>query len=151
MILTRQNLPTLDRTKYAPASGVAHGRYVLADAAGGKPAVILLATGSEVSLCVAAFEQLTKAGIAARVVSMPSWQLFEQQTPRYRNQVLPPDVTARVGVEVGIEQGWERIWGRRDSSWACRTSASAPIDKLLTEFHFRRQRRGPGQVGTRRR
>ncbi len=111
MILTRQNLPTIDRSKYAAASGVAKGAYVLADAPQGKPSVILMATGSEVGLCVQAYEQLTKEGIAVRLVSMPCWELFEAQDEAYRNSVLPPSVTARVGVEAAAQFGWDRYLG----------------------------------------
>src|SRR5262249_19900301 len=99
LVLTRQAVPTFDRTRYAPAAGVAKGGYVLADAAGGKPDVILIATGSEVSLCVAAYEKLTADGVKARVVSLPSWELFEQQPKEYRDSVIPPSVTKRVTVE----------------------------------------------------
>ncbi|MGA7379953.1 MAG: transketolase, partial [Terriglobales bacterium] len=98
LVLTRQALPTVDRSKYASAAGVVKGAYVLADASDGKPDVILLATGSEVSLCLSAYEQLTAAGVKARVVSMPSWDLFEKQSDAYKNQVLPPAVKARVSV-----------------------------------------------------
>ncbi len=112
LILTRQNLPTLDRTKYASASGLAKGAYVLIDPPSGKPQVILIGTGSEVSICVTAQEQLAQQGIAARVVSMPSWELFEVQDEQYRNSVLPPDVTARVACEAGIRQGWDHYIGR---------------------------------------
>jgi transketolase len=111
LVLTRQNMPTLDRSKYASAEGVERGGYVLADAKGGKPELILLGTGSELSLAVAAYEELTQAGVAARVVSMPSFELFEDQTPAYREQVLPPGVTARVAVEAGIRMGWDRYIG----------------------------------------
>jgi transketolase len=111
LVLTRQNLPTFDRTKYAAASGVARGAYVLAEAPGGKPSVILMATGSEVSLCVAAHEQLAKEGIASRVVSMPSWELFEAQDKAYRASVLPPSITARIAVEAASGFGWERWIG----------------------------------------
>jgi transketolase len=111
LVLTRQNLRTLDRTKYAAASGVARGAYVLADAPGGKPSVILMGTGSEVSLCVAAHEQLAKDGVASRVVSMPSWELFEAQDEAYRKSVLPPGVTARIAVEAASGFGWERWLG----------------------------------------
>jgi transketolase len=111
LILTRQNLPTLDRTKYAAASGLAKGAYVLADPASGTPKVILIGTGSEVSLCVAAYEQLTAQGIAARVVSMPSWELFEAQPEEYRHSVLPPAITARVAVEAAAQFGWDRYIG----------------------------------------
>src|SRR5207245_3376307 len=108
LILSRQALPTLDRTKYAAASGLARGAYVLADAAGGKPDVLLLATGSEVSLCVEAYEKLKAEGIKARVVSMPSWELFERQDASYKESVLPATVTARVSVEMASTFGWER-------------------------------------------
>jgi len=111
LILTRQNLPTLDRTKYAPAAGLAKGAYVLADAQGGKPRVILIGTGSEVSICVAAYEQLTAQGIAVRVISMPSWELFEKQDEAYRHSVFPPDVTARVACEAAVRQGWDHYIG----------------------------------------
>jgi transketolase len=111
LVLTRQNLPTLDRSKYAAASGVAQGAYILADADGGKPQVILMATGSELSLAVEAYEKLTAEGIKARVVSMPSWELFEMQDEAYRASVLPPDVTARVAVEAAGKFGWERYLG----------------------------------------
>ena len=111
MILTRQNMPTLDRTKYAPAAGVERGGYVLIDAPQGKPQVLLLATGSELSLAVEAYDELSAAGIAARVVSMPSFELFEAQDESYRGQVLPSGVKARVAVEAGIRQGWDRYIG----------------------------------------
>ncbi len=105
LVLTRQAVPTLDRTKYAPASGVAKGAYVLADAVGGRPDVILMASGSELSLCVDAYEKLKTEGVKARVVSMPCWELFEQQDAEYKASVLPPDVTARVAVEMGSTFG----------------------------------------------
>jgi transketolase len=111
LILTRQNVPTLDRTKYAAASGLARGAYILADAAGGKPDVILIGTGSELSLAVAAYEKLTSEGIKARVVSMPSWELFDEQDEKYRASVLPRSVKARVAVEAGLRQGWDRYIG----------------------------------------
>ena len=111
LVLTRQNLPTLDRTKYAPASGLARGAYILADAEGGKPDVILIATGSEVAMTVEAYEQLTADGIRARVVSMPSMELFDKQPAEYRDEVLPPSVTARVAVEKGTPFGWDRWVG----------------------------------------
>ena len=109
LILTRQALPTLDRTKYASAAGVARGGYILADAEGGKPEVILIATGSEISLCVNAYEKLKQQGVRARVVSLPCWELFEHQDESYRNQVLPPEVTARVAVEQAASLGWARL------------------------------------------
>jgi len=111
MVLTRQALPTLDRTKFASASGVARGGYVLADAPGGKPEVILIGTGSELAIALEAYEQLTAAGVQARLVSLPSWELFDEQDQDYRDEVLPPSVTARVAVEAGISQGWERYVG----------------------------------------
>ena len=111
LVLTRQNLPTLCRDKFAPAAGVAKGGYVLADAEGGKPDVILMATGSELSLAVEAYEQLTAEGVKARVVSLPSFELFEQQDAAYRESVLPAAVTKRVAVEAAIQQGWDRYLG----------------------------------------
>src|SRR5690242_11119948 len=113
LVLTRQVVPTLDRTKYAAASGVAKGAYVLADASGGKPEVILMASGSELSLCVDAYEKLRAEGVKARVVSMPCWELFEQQDAAYKTSVLPPDVTARVSVEMASTFGWERYTGAK--------------------------------------
>jgi transketolase len=111
IVLTRQNMPTFDRSKFAAAAGVERGGYVLADAADGQPEVILIGTGSELSLAVAAYEELTKAGIASRVVSMPSFELFDDQSADYREQVLPAKVTARVAVEAGIRQGWDAYIG----------------------------------------
>src|SRR6185436_17356642 len=111
LALSRQPLPTLDRSKYAPASGLARGAYVLADAPGGKPEVILIASGSELSLAVEAHEQLCGAGVASRVVSMPSWELFDDQPREYQEHVLPPEVKARVAVEQGSTIGWERYVG----------------------------------------
>jgi transketolase len=112
LVLTRQNLPTLDRTKYASAAGTRRGGYVLADAEGGRPDVILIGTGSELHLCVEAYEQLTAEGIKARVVSMPCCELFDEQPEEYRDSVLPPEVTRRVAAEVGVRQGWNRYIGR---------------------------------------
>ncbi len=112
LVLTRQNLPTLDRTKYAAASGLARGAYVLADVKPGTtPELILIGTGSEVSLCVEAYEQLVAAGVRARVVSMPCWELFDEQDEKYRESVLPSAATARLAVEMGIEQGWQKYLG----------------------------------------
>jgi transketolase len=137
LILTRQALPTLDRTRYASASGLARGAYVLADSPGGAPQVLLLATGSEVQLCVAAHEQLTKEGVRSRVVSMPSWELFDDQPPEYRDSVLPPSVTARVCVEQATAIGWERYAGSRGQIIGMRTfGASAPLKDLLKKFGF---------------
>jgi transketolase len=136
LILSRQPVPTLDRTRYAAASGVARGGYVLADSQGA-PDVILMGTGTEVSLCVAAFERLAGEGIAARVVSLPSWELFEQQDEAYRLSVLPKAVTARVSVEAGAPQGWDRYVGMEGEMIAMRTfGASAPIKPLMAKFGF---------------
>jgi len=137
LILSRQNLPTLDRDRYAPANGVRRGAYVLADAQGSKPDIILMATGSEVGLCVEVYEKLAAEGIAARVVSMPSWELFEQQDDAYRASVLPPDVTRRVAVEQASTLGWERYTGLRGTIIGMRTfGASAPLKELLVKFGF---------------
>ena len=137
MILSRQNMPTIDRTKYAPASGVAKGAYVLADAAGGKPQVILIGTGSELGLCLTAYEQLTKEGVKARVVSMPSWEIFEHQPQAYREQVLPNDVRARVSVEQAGTFGWERYIGIDGTAVGMKTfGASAPLKELQKKFGF---------------
>ena len=137
LVLSRQPIPTFDRSRYASASGVARGAYVLADAEGGRPDVILLSTGSEVSLCVAAFERLTADGIRARVVSMPSWELFEQQDAAYRASVLPPDVTARVSVEQASTFGWERYVGPTGALIGMETfGASAPLKELQKKFGF---------------
>jgi len=137
LILSRQNLPTFDRTRYAPASGVRRGAYILADAENGKPDVILMGTGSEVRLCVDVYERLTAEGVAARVVSMPSWEVFEQQDEAYRTAVLPPEVTRRVAVEQASTLGWERYTGLRGTIIGMRTfGASAPLKELLVKFGF---------------
>jgi transketolase len=137
LVLTRQNLPTFDRTKYASASGVAKGAYILADAAGGKPDVILMATGSEVHLCVEAFEKLSAEGIKARVVSMPSWDLFEKQDDAYKKSVFPPDITARVSIEMASTFGWERYVGLKGRVLGMHTfGASAPLKDLVKKFGF---------------
>jgi transketolase len=137
LVLTRQNVPTLDRSKYAPASGLAKGAYVLADAEGGKPEVILIGTGSEVSLCVEAYETLTREGIKARVVSMPCWELFDQQDQAYRDGVLPPDVKARVSVEQASTFGWSTWVGEKGTSIGMSSfGASAPLKDLLSYFGF---------------
>ena len=141
LILSRQDLPTLDRTLYAPAAGLAKGAYVLADAADGKPDVILIGTGSEVALCVAAYEELKSGGIKARVVSMPSWELFEQQDVTYRNQVLPPSVTARVAVEQASTFAWAHYVGTKGAMIGMKTfGASAPLKALQKEFGFTKER-----------
>ncbi|MGZ5261557.1 MAG: transketolase-like TK C-terminal-containing protein, partial [Burkholderiales bacterium] len=141
LVLSRQAEPTLDRTKYAPAAGVAKGAYVLADAADGKPDVLLLATGTEQGLCVDAYEQLTAEGIKARVVSMPSWELFKQQPQEYQDSVLPPQVHARVAVEAGTGLGWREYVGSEGRVIARYDfGASAPIKDLLTHFGFTPER-----------
>src|SRR5262249_44703089 len=137
LVLTRQALPTLDRTKYASAAGVAKGAYVLADAPDGKPDVLLLATGSEVSLCVNAYEHLKKEGIKARVVSMPSWELFENQSQEYQDSVIPPSVTARVSVEQAATFGWSRYALKSGRRIGMHTfGASAPLKELQKKFGF---------------
>jgi transketolase len=137
LVLTRQPLPTLDRARFAPASGVARGAYVLADLGGTPPKVILIGTGSEVSLCIAAAEQLATEGVPARVVSMPSWELYEQQDDAYHEQVLPEMVLARVAVEQAAVIGWARYVGRHGAIIGMHTfGASAPLKGLLTKFGF---------------
>jgi transketolase len=137
LVLTRQALPTFDRSKYGPASGVAKGAYVLADAPGGNPGVILMASGSEVQLCMQAYEKLQAEGIKARVVSMPSWELFEQQDAAYKESVLPASVTARVSVEMASTFGWERYVGAKGKMVGMRTfGASAPLKAVLKKFGF---------------
>jgi transketolase len=137
IVLSRQPLPTLDRTEYSSAEGVAKGAYVLADAKDGEPQVILIATGSEVGLVVEAFEKLKAQGVAARVVSMPSWELFEDQDQAYRDSVFPPAVTARVAVEQAGPLGWDRYVGNTGAKVMMTTfGASAPIDKLQAKFGF---------------
>jgi transketolase len=140
LILTRQAVPTLDRTKYAAAGGVRRGAYVLADADDARPDVLLLASGSEVALCVEAYERLAAEGIKARVVSMPSWEMFERycaEHPEYRNEVLPESVTARVSVEKASTLGWARYVGRGGRSIGMETfGASAPLKELQKKFGF---------------
>jgi len=137
LILSRQPLPTLDRSRFAPAAGVARGAYVLADLGGAPPRVILIGTGSEVSLCVAAAEQLASEGVPTRVVSMPSWELFERQDNAYREKVLPDAISARVAVEQAGVIGWERYVGRRGAVVGMHTfGASAPLKGLLVKFGF---------------
>ena len=137
LVLSRQPLPTLDRTKYAPAAGAAKGAYVLGDAPDGKPDVILIATGSELSLAVQAHETLTAEGIKSRVVSMPSWELFDHQPKEYRDSVLPPGVKARVAIEGASTFGWDRYVGDAGKVVGMRTfGASAPLKELLKRFGF---------------
>src|SRR5947199_9115742 len=137
LALSRQPLPTLDRNQYAPASGLACGAYILGDAPTGEPEVILIASGSEVSLAVEAHEQLLADGIRSRVVSMPSWDIFEHQTQEYRDSVLPPRVTARVAVEQASTLGWERYVGLTCRVIGMHTfGASAPLKELQRKFGF---------------
>ena len=137
LALSRQPLPTLDRSKYASASGVSHGAYILADAPGGNPEAIIIASGSEVSLAVQAHETLLAEGVRSRVVSMPSWEIFEQQPKTYRNSVLPPDVRVRVAVEQASTFGWERYVGDAENVIGMNTfGASAPLKELQRKFGF---------------
>jgi transketolase len=137
LVLTRQAMPTFDRTKYGAASGTARGAYILADAPGGKPDVILMGTGSEVSLCVEAYEKLKAEGIKARVVSMPSWEIFEHQDAAYKESVFPSAVAARVSVEMASTFGWERYVGLKGRKIGMhRFGASAPLKDLLKFFGF---------------
>jgi transketolase len=137
LVLSRQALPTLDRSKYASAAGLAKGGYVLVDAPGGAPQAILIATGSEVALCLSAHEQLAAAGIRTRVVSLPSWELFEAQPDAYRQDVLPPSITARVAVEQASTLGWARYVGLTGHVIGMHTfGASAPLKELQKKFGF---------------
>jgi len=137
LVFSRQAIPTFDRTKYAPASGVAKGGYVLADADGGKPEVILLGTGTELQHCVAAYEKLKAEGIKARVVSMPCWEIFDQQDAAYKESVLPAAVTARVSIEMGATLGWDRYVGPKGKMIGMHSfGASAPLKDLLPKFGF---------------
>jgi transketolase len=130
-------MPTLDRTKFAAASGVAKGAYVLSDAPGGKPDLILMGTGSELSLCVATQEKLAAEGVKARVVSIPSFELFEKQDAAYKESVLPQAVTARVSVEMASTFGWERYVGPKGKMVGMHSfGASAPLKDLLKKFGF---------------
>jgi transketolase len=137
LVLSRQPLPTLDRAKYAPASGVARGAYILADAPGADPEIILIASGSEVSLAVNAHEALIAQGIRSRVVSMPSWDIFDHQPQDYRDTVLPPKAAARIAIEQGSTLGWERYVGRNGKVIGMKTfGASAPLKELQRKFGF---------------
>jgi transketolase len=136
LIFTRQAVPTFDRTKYASAAGLTKGAYVMADS-GGTPDIILMGTGSEVQLCVGAYERLTAEGVKARVVSMPCWRLFEEQPAEYKRQVLPPGVRARLAVEAGTSIGWSQYVGP-DGDVVSHDDfgASAPLKDLLKHFGF---------------
>jgi len=137
LVFSRQAMPTLDRTKFAPAAGTAKGAYVVADAEGGKPEVILLATGTELQHCMAAWEKLKAEGIRARVVSMPCWQIFEEQDAAYKESVLPSSVTARVSIEMAATLGWDRYVGLKGTIIGMHSfGASAPIKDLLKKFGF---------------
>src|SRR5947209_81803 len=137
LVLTRQALPTIDRAQFAAAAGLAQGAYILADAPDGKPDVLLLASGSEVALCLDAHERLKAERIRARVVSMPSWELFDDQPREYRDRVLPPDVTARVSVEQASTFGWAKYVGASGHSIGMRSfGASAPLKDLVKKFGF---------------
>jgi transketolase len=137
LVLSRQPLPTLDRNRLAPAAGVARGAYILADPSEGNPEVILIATGSEVVLAVNAHDALTAEGIRSRVVSMPSWDLFDQQPDEYRASVLPPAITARIAIEQASTFGWERYTGDRGRIIGMKTfGASAPLVELQRKYGF---------------
>jgi transketolase len=137
LALSRQALPVFDRERYASAAGLARGAYVMADAKDGEPQVILIGTGSEVRLCVNVYEALAREGIGARVVSMPSWELFEEQDAAYRDSVLPSRITARVAVEQGSVVGWDRYVGWDGAIIGMhRFGASAPLKDLLAKFGF---------------
>jgi transketolase len=135
LVLTRQNVPTLDRTKYGAAAGVVKGAYELAEAKGGKPEAIIIATGSELPIALEAYERLSAEGLKVRLVSMPSWELFNEQDAAYRESVLPASVTARVAVEAGAEQGWQRYLGPQGRFVGMSSfGASAPYQKLYQHF-----------------
>jgi transketolase len=137
LVLSRQPLPTLDRRRYASAAGVARGAYVLADHPGGRPELILIATGSEVGLAIQAHEELVAGGVRSRVVSMPSWDLFEREPRAYRESVLPPEVKARVAVEQASAFGWERYVGDRGVVIGMHAfGKSAPLRELQEDFGF---------------
>ena len=137
MVFSRQAMPTLDRTKFAPASGVAKGGYVLLDAEGGKPDVILIATGTELQHIVAAADLLKAEGIKARLVSLPCFELFDEQAAAYRDSVLPPSITARVSIEMSSTFGWDRYVGPKGKMIGMHSfGASAPLKDLLNKFGF---------------
>jgi len=137
LVLTRQDVPTLDRTQFGAADGLRRGAYILADAPDGKPDIILIATGSEVSLIIAAGQKLTESEISVRIVSMPSWELFEAQPRSYRDSVLPPSTRARLAVEAGATQGWCKYVGDGgDVIGVDRFGASAPGKTMMREYGF---------------
>ncbi len=137
LILTRQDVPTIDRLRFAPAEGLRRGGYVLADAPDGRPALILIATGSEVGLALAAHAELLARGVAVRVVSLPCWRLFDAQPQSYQDAVLPKSVGARLAIEAGVSQGWHRYVGDRgDVLGIAGFGASAPGAELMRDFGF---------------
>jgi len=137
LVFSRQAMPTLDRTKFAPASGVARGAYILAEAEGGKPDVILMGSGTEIQWCVGAYEKLKAGGIKVRIVSMPCWQIFEEQDAAYKETVLPAGVTARVSIEMAATFGWDRYIGAKGKAIGMHSfGASAPLKDLLKRFGF---------------
>jgi transketolase len=137
LILTRQHVPTLDRTQYASAEGLRRGAYILLDPPGGNAKLILMATGSEIGLIVAAQKKLAEQNISVRLVSMPSWELFESQSPEYKASVLPKAIRARLSVEAGVSQGWERYTGDGGGSISVeKFGASAPGETVMREYGF---------------
>jgi transketolase len=137
LVLTRQSVPAIDRSRYAPASGLRRGGYVLADPPDGDPELILIATGSEVHLALAAHEQLAAEGVRSRVVSLPSWNLFDRQPAEYRDEVLPPAITARLGIEEAATLGWDRYVGSAGAMIGMHTfGSSAPLRDVQTKFGF---------------
>jgi len=139
--LSRQALPTFDRGKYAPASGLARGAYVMAESPGATPQIILIASGSEVALAIDAYKALTSQAVHARVVSMPSWEIFESQPQSYREEVLPPKVKARLAIEQGSTLGWDRYVGSEGRVIGMNTfGASAPLKELQRKFGFEPER-----------
>jgi transketolase len=141
LILSRQALPVFDRSRYGSAQGVARGAYIMADTIGDEPQIILIGTGSEVQLCIAAHERLVREGVRSRVVSMPSWELFEEQDAPYRESVLPTNVSARVTVEAASVLGWDRYAGSSGAIIAMhRFGASAPVKDVLRKFGFSPER-----------
>jgi transketolase len=137
LVLTRQNLPTLDRTIYAPAEGLRQGAYVLADLGNGKPHILLMASGSEVGLIVEAGKKLASQGISVRLVSFPSWELFTAQDEAYRNSILPADIELRIAVEAGVSLGWHRWVGPKGRILGLdHYGASAPANIVFEKFGF---------------